>query len=256
MFSNLTQTLLFPDKCIVALNPPNATHQQSNICFRIRLDKKEDIHELIEKTRSLFEQSSLVPHYFIDELCGVELEDVQKELAEKWNISASIDSDLIMSWKQSNNNDMEPSVRDEIKLTPLGQESLESLVQVFAAANSYGDDVDWLRKKIGNQLIKKDVYTVFGAVDSATGEVLSGVIVNNPPGLKHIAHINAVATHPKHQGKGLAGDVLRYALSSTCKENDTFYLEVYDDLYHAHRLYEKVGFKKEGIHRSITILFP
>lgn len=246
LYSNLCKTLIFRDDCTIALNPDNDQHQQSNVCFRIRLQRKQDLEKLLNETKPLFDRVSVVPRYFIDELCGVSLDEVQEELA-RLNIKADVDTDFIMSWSGEKEN-VSSVANDKgicIEVAPL--DDLEELVQLFAAAYKYGDNADWLYRKLGDQLKNQDVYTIYKG--TVSGDIVSAVILNTPPGLPAIGHINSVATHPKHQGKGYAEDVLKYALKS---KGGSFYLEVYDDLYHAHRLYEKVGFQKEGTLKTIS----
>jgi ribosomal protein S18 acetylase RimI-like enzyme len=256
LFSNLTQSLEFRHDCTVALNPHNPDHQQSNLCFRVRLTKAQDLEQLIRETQPLFNRVSLVPRYFIDELCGPPLVKILQEL-KKMNITAEIDTDFIMSCTFDGilDKDREKqklltlALEKQVRIEQMQLSDLGDLVQVFAAAYKYGDDTHWLEKKLKTQLVNNDVYKIFGIRLNSTNDLVSAVILNTPPGLPDMGHINAMATDPQQQGKGFAAVVLKYALLG---QSGTFYLEVYDDLYHAHRLYEKVGFKKEGTLKTIS----
>ncbi|KAI7883833.1 uncharacterized protein EV154DRAFT_574820 [Mucor mucedo] len=50
----LGSSVLFRDDCAIALNPQNPVHQQSNLCFRIRLSDEKDLGSFIDETAAAF----------------------------------------------------------------------------------------------------------------------------------------------------------------------------------------------------------
>ncbi|KAI9471879.1 MAG: hypothetical protein EXX96DRAFT_542025 [Benjaminiella poitrasii] len=249
LYSRLTSTVLFRDDCIVSLNPRNEKHQQSNLCYRIRLENINDLKNLVDDTLKLFRNVSCQPRYFIDELARPSLQEICKAFSTLYNVEADIDTDVIMSWTPRPN---QPSIAKtttiEYKLATM--DILEDLVHVFAAAYGYSDDLVWLRYKLKTQLADPETFPiVYG--ESVDGDCCCAVVLHTPSGLPHLGHVNAVATHPDHQRQGYAAECLLNALRRS--DNRKFYLEVYDDLYHVQRMYERIGFRKEGVLLSSTV---
>ncbi|KAI7883817.1 acyl-CoA N-acyltransferase [Mucor mucedo] len=191
---------------------------------------------------------SCQPRYHVDELSTPSLERICAEFLRLGYKNIDIDTDLIMSWELQgpvlNNHDgccRKATIND-----------LDCITRVFSASFGY-DDSNWLKYKLKTQLLMSDTFQLFVTEDQ--GVIASVVILHMPLGLPHLGHVNSVATHPDYQRKGMASVCLSYALQRTCKAGQKFYLETYDDLYHAHRMYEKVGFKHEGLLKSSMIAF-
>ncbi|KAI7907053.1 uncharacterized protein BX663DRAFT_548140 [Cokeromyces recurvatus] len=252
LYLSLTGTTLLRDDCIVALNPRNKEHQQSNLCFRIRIETIEDLKDLFDETTKIFYTLSLEPRYFIDELSRPPLEDICNEFSKLYHTKVEIDTDVIMSWDYHNQEQQTVIIRNatmiEFKTATMHQ--LENLTEIFAAAYNYSGDIDWLRYKLKTQLADPDTFPITYGEHIKDGTCYCAVILHTPLGLPHLGHVNAVATHPDHQRHGYAADCLLTAL--TKQNNKKIYLEVYDDLHHAQRMYKRIGFKYEGLLRSST----
>jgi ribosomal protein S18 acetylase RimI-like enzyme len=123
-------------------------------------------------------------------------------------------------------------------------DDMEHIADIIAIAFGYNTaNYDWLRYTIKKKMSMPKSYKIFVAtVPGDQGDV----ILFSPPGLPHLGYVGSVATDPDHQRKGLAALCLQFALESTAKPSQTFYLETFEETHHAFRMYEKIGFRFEG----------
>lgn len=249
LYSSLTGSVIFRDDCAIALNPQNPVHQQSNLCFRIRLLDEKNLGSLLKETIATFQEISCQPRYHIDELSTPSLERICTEFMRLGYKNIDIDTDLIMSWESQEAR----LINSEGSCRKATIDDLEDITRVFAASFGY-EDSDWLQYKLRCQLLMPNIFQLFVVVVDLN-IITSVVILHTPPGLPHLGHVSSVATHPHYQRRGMASVCIQHALQNTCKVGQKFYLETYDDLYHAHRMYEKVGFKHEGLLKSSMITF-
>jgi ribosomal protein S18 acetylase RimI-like enzyme len=244
--------VLFRDDSSIALNPLNKEHQQSNLCYRIRLNNDGDIVSFIRETRALFDQAGCQPRYHIDEFSTPSLPALCDAFTQL-GFPAIVDTDLIMSWKRSDTLPAESKSDGVIQFIAASLKHLDDLTRVFATANGYDKDSVWLRSKLEIQLRDPETFPIVCGELKDTGVIVCAAILHMPPGLPHLGHVNAVATDPAYQRNGYGARCLTVALNRYCGPEQTFYLEVYDDLYHAHRMYEKIGFKREGLLKTSMV---
>jgi ribosomal protein S18 acetylase RimI-like enzyme len=253
LYARLTKTVLVRDDCVIALNPLNKEYYQSNLCYRIRL-KNTDISAFIQETRALFDQVGCDPRYHLDDFSEPSLPalcDAFTQLGYK----AVIDTDVIMSWKRSNvASDLSADIKyDGITYIAASLKHLDCLTRIFAIANGYDPDSEWLCSKLKTKLQDPQMFPIVCGELDDTGVIVCAVILHMPPGLPHLGHVNVVATDPAYQRKGYSSQCLAVALDRYCGPQQTFYLEVYDYLHHAQRMYERLGFKREGLLNSTMI---
>ncbi|KAI8880315.1 acyl-CoA N-acyltransferase, partial [Backusella circina FSU 941] len=209
------------------------------MCFNIHL--QDNVATFTEEVNALFKQAGCQPRYHIDCFASPSI-DTLCEAFTALGYQVERDLDIVMSCDYK-------SICRDTRMLPPGYRSahrsdLEALVRVFFEANHYPGTDDWLRKKLTKQMDDPTAFRLF--VMEVEGEVVCGVILFTPPGLPHLGHVSGVATLPEHQRKGLAAGCLKQALMETCCPDQRFYLDSYDDLVHAHRMYEKIGFQSHG----------
>jgi ribosomal protein S18 acetylase RimI-like enzyme len=239
LFTRLTDTPIVRPDCVVALNPNNRDHQQGNMCFNIQLGPNDNVATLTQSVNPLFQQVGCQPRYHIDCFAGPSIDTLCDEF-KALGYKVERDLDIVMSCDyKSLQRDKIPQDYRRARL-----DDLEALVRIFFEANHYPGTDDWLRKKLSKQMNDGASFPMF--VMEQEGEVVCAVVLFTPAGLPQLGHVSGVATLPDHQRKGLAAACLRQALAETCKPDQRFYLDSYDDLVHAHRMYERVGFQSHG----------
>lgn len=63
----------------------------------------------------------------------------------------------------------------------------------------------------------------------------------------NFSEVSAVCTHPDYHGKGFAAILLQHQIEIICKSGQTPFLHVRDDNERAIALYERLGFKENGL---------
>jgi RimJ/RimL family protein N-acetyltransferase len=93
---------------------------------------------------------------------------------------------------------------------------------------------------------------IFKAVDTDTGEVVGHIELNNINWTHGVAGISRVLVSESARGKGVGGQMMRRVMEIGFDEMGLHRLElnVYDFNTPAIRLYEKLGFVKEGLIRE------
>lgn len=262
LFSQMAATTLVQDSCISFMNPRNPGHQQSNLYCRLRFSDETKFISFVNESVERFYKLGLQPRYSIDELATPSLATLTRwfeNLGRRDSgFNLEYDTDIIMACSFEHFQTMFQKKRPEnIGPAPIKAtlRDVEDLTQLIGTSFGYGsgDDLNWLRYKLTSQI--KDHQTSIYAIE-ATTEVLhqqqtntrfhSVTILNSPDGLPHLMHVNLCGTHPTHQRKGLALSCLEYALHEELKCGQTAYLEVYSDIKHAQRMYERVGFTVQG----------
>ncbi|KAJ2516614.1 hypothetical protein H4217_004472 [Coemansia sp. RSA 1939] len=133
-----------------------------------------------------------------------------------------------------------------------GHSMIPQLVDCNARAFGYDatGDTAWLHAKLARQLDQPDAFSVYAAVDGTASDarVLSfAIIYRAPEKAPHLAFVQAVATAPEHRRRGLASDVIQYAVDQL-SPGTRVYLEACEP--HAISLYQGVGFEEVGRVRS------
>lgn len=91
---------------------------------------------------------------------------------------------------------------------------------------------------------------------AADGEQIVGLLVlvthHEAPRFHHVAHIDLIATHPDHQGRGVAASLLGTVIemAEQWMAIERLELIVFTTNVRAIRLYERLGFEIEGTMRS------
>lgn len=101
-----------------------------------------------------------------------------------------------------------------------------------------------------DELRPNDHQRVLVAVDRSDRVIGLLVLVTHPgaPRHQHVAHIDLVATHPDHQGRGAAGMLIRTVIemAEQWMAIERLELIVFTPNTRAIRLYEHLGFEIEG----------
>ncbi|KAI8374395.1 acyl-CoA N-acyltransferase [Radiomyces spectabilis] len=241
LFMSLGATTVLRDDCVIILNPHNPHHQQSNVACRLRLQHPRQVSNFLRETMTIFETAGVTPRYLVDVLSTPSFEELYTQFeASRLFSHMERNIDIIMAWTYPANNIamQRPFVRKA------SEQDCAGLTELIAKAYGYGDDIKWLSKKLLIQLRNPTVFPIY--VMERSGRFVSCVILHLPPGLPHLGHVNVVATDPDHQRHGFAAECLQVALSNETKPSQKVYLEVYDEIDHAKRLYERVGFIVQG----------
>ncbi|KAF7721608.1 hypothetical protein EC973_004381 [Apophysomyces ossiformis] len=244
LFTRLAGTTLVRDDAVLAINPRNPGHQQSNLCFRLRLHEhlQDTFDPFLRETLAIFEQAGIQPRYIIDDLATPSVEALVHAF-EQAGFHVERDYDVIMSRDPDHSNSStmtQDTVREDIVRKATMQDH-KALCALFGKAFGY-EDTEWLIYKVRCQLEDPTTFPTY--VIEQEGQVVSATILNLPPGLP-IGHVNVCATLPGYQGQGLAKKCLDYALNKA-SQGRKMYLEVYDEISHAQRMYQQLGFKIEG----------
>ncbi|KAG0168533.1 hypothetical protein DFQ28_004766 [Apophysomyces sp. BC1034] len=237
LFSRLAGTTLVRDDSVLVLNLRNPGHQQSNLCFRLRL-QLESFSTFLHETLAAFTRAGIQPRYIIDSLVTPSLETVV-DAFEQAEFHVERDQDIILSWEEANHIPVPSSKR--VLARKATENDRDALCALFGLAFGYSE-VDWLTYKIQCQLDDPRTFPVY--LIEQDGKVASATILNLPPGLT-IGHVNVCATHPDYQRQGLAAACLDQALLKEARGRK-MYLEVYDEIIHAQRMYQQLGFRIEG----------
>ena len=70
--------------------------------------------------------------------------------------------------------------------------------------------------------------------------------------LPGMAEVSAVCTHPDARGRGLAADLSRHVASEIVRRGEVPFLHAYGGNERAIRLYERLGFRRNG---EVQVLF-
>lgn len=261
----MAATTLVQDNCISFMNPRNPGHQQSNLHCRMRFSDETEFISFVNESMERFHKLGLQPRYSIDELATPSLATLTRwfENLGKRNsgFNFEYDTDIIMacSFEQFKTvfQKKQEKRQEDVGTAPIKAtlSDVEDLTQMIGTTFGYGsgDDLNWLRYKLTNQI--KDHQTSIYAIEATTeflhqqqpnGRFKSVTILNSPDGLPYLMHVNLCGTHPTHQHQGLALRCLEHALHMELKCGQTAYLEVYDEIKHAQRMYERLGFTIQG----------
>ncbi|KAI8078882.1 acyl-CoA N-acyltransferase [Halteromyces radiatus] len=256
LFNQAAATTLIRNDSVMMVNPRNPGHQQSNLCCRIRIDKEDQsaFDTFLQATMDRFLRLGLQPRYIVDELATPSLDTLATWFKnnKQYTFHVERDTDIIMSCTFEDFKKIKKNNSSMVRKATL--EDVEELTQLIGAAFGYNNDNTWLRYKLTTQI--NDPQTqIYGLVENGQ-QFLSVAILNAPDGLPDLIHVNVCGTHPDHQRKGLGLICLQQALGQELQQGQTAYLEVYDDIVHAQRMYEKLGFKAQGTMDSLTVTLP
>ncbi|KAI8067175.1 acyl-CoA N-acyltransferase [Gongronella butleri] len=260
LFNQLAATaFLDRSDCVQFVNPRNADHQQSNVCFvRNVPGDKAGVVELIRATERRFKAVGVQPRYTLSPLIQGLDRDMVRDAFASCGYAMDFDVDMIMACTRADFDMTGAGAGDapDARVRRATLDDVPQLVQLFAAAFGYGDQSQWLHHKLTAQLQDPQVsiFVLAAAAndDDAQQELASAVILNEPDGLPHLMHVNVAATHPAHQRKGLGLQCISAALAACLSQGQTAYLEVYDEISHAQRMYERTGFKHVATLDQIT----
>ncbi|KAI9302338.1 acyl-CoA N-acyltransferase [Cunninghamella echinulata] len=260
LYSQLGANTLARDDSLLILNPRNPIHQQSNICCRLRFQTKDEqaFQDFLLATKSYFKQLGLVPRYFVDELATPSLNILAGWFEQYGHTKVEIDTDIIMActlgdYENAIKEEKEKDDRNKIKIKKATLNHVDALAQTISASFRYGDDIEWLKKKLTTQIMDHQT-SVYILQNENDGKIISTAIINCPDCYPNFIHINVCATHPDYQKKGFGKLCLQQALPLHLTSSDhVAYLEVYDDIAHAQRMYNKIGFQSKGTLNSFSI---
>ncbi|KAG2186811.1 hypothetical protein INT44_003037 [Umbelopsis vinacea] len=234
------------------LNPDNPEHKTTNFCCRLRLDKEEDIDSVISSVEKKYRKENVVPRFFIDERATPSMAAFEahfKALGSSYTIEH--DTDIIMRWKAKEDSAM-AHIKNldatKVSIKHATMDDLEALTDVLAASFHNGDGKDILRFKHIKQLSMPDEYKVtitFLKLDDGRQVAVSAAVMFFPKSRPDLGLLQLVASDPKYQRHGLAAASTVQALQDFAGGRD-IYLEVYEQLTHAKRLYERLGFEEQG----------
>lgn len=260
LYSQLGANTIARDDSLLILNPRNPIHQQSNLCCRLRFQDEEAFPSFLQATKAHFRQLGLVPRYFVDELAMPSLDILASWFEKYGDIKVEIDTDIIMActlcdYENTVAKEKGKEERKEIKIKKATLDHINALARTISASFGYGDEIEWLKKKLTKQII--DPQTSIYMIQNNDGEVISTTIINCPDSYPNLIHINVCATHPNYQRKGFGKICLQQSLPLHLNSPDHIaYLEVYDDIAHAHRMYSNIGFKSKGTLNSFSAVLP
>ncbi|CAO3632955.1 unnamed protein product [Cunninghamella echinulata] len=210
-----------------------------------------------------FKQLGLVPRYFVDELATPSLNILANWFELYGHTKVEIDTDIIMACTLSDyegatkeEKEEKEENEDKNKIKKIKKATLnhvDALAQTISASFGYGDDIEWLKKKLTTQILNHQT-SVYIIQNESDGKIISAAIINCPDCYPNFIHVNVCATHPDYQRKGFGKLCLQQALSLHLTSSDHIaYLEVYDDISHAQRMYNKIGFQYKGTLNSFSI---
>ncbi|ORX61363.1 hypothetical protein DM01DRAFT_1331970 [Hesseltinella vesiculosa] len=249
---------------IMFVNPKNPAHQQSNVCCRLHLpDATNDTFDgFLAATRQRFSTLSLQPRYHVTEHDAAPSLDTLASQFLRHGFQVDRDIDMIMActhasfiaaFSQNDSGSKPLSAEHQVRRARMGD--LAALTHLFGEAFGYGDDLDWLQYKLASQLRDYQV-AIYVLAQEACPKIISAVILNSPDGHPDLMHVNVCATHPEYQRLGLGLECLQVALAAELKPNKTAYLEVYDEIAHAQRMYRRAGFQDQGSLHHLTAYLP
>ncbi|ORZ16216.1 hypothetical protein BCR42DRAFT_414571 [Absidia repens] len=265
LFTQMGATSLVEDNSLTILNPRNSGHQQSNLACRLRFSRQDQFEAWLNDSVGRFRLLGLQPRYFVDELSTPSLTTLKTWFNSTKDFLFHLECDVDVIMACTFNDFITAEQQQEVnaqlmpKVVKATSDDVEELVQLVGAAFGYGDKLDWLRYKLTNQ-IQDPQTAVYATVSDSQQErnrhLTSVAILNKPDGLPNVMHVNVCGTHPDHQRKGLAMICLSHALKRELAPGQTAYLEVYDDIRHAQRMYERIGFKTQGTLDHFTATLP
>ncbi|KAI8584732.1 hypothetical protein K450DRAFT_217771 [Umbelopsis ramanniana AG] len=233
-------------------NPDNPEHKMTNFCCRLRLEKEQDIDSVISSLEQKYRKDNLVPRFFVDERATPSMAAFEthfKALGSSYTIEH--DTDLIMRWKAKEDSataHIKNMDATNVSIKHATMDDLDALINIFAASFNYGDNPEWLRIKLVKQLSMPDEYKTAIAVltlDDGRHVAASAAMLFFPKSSSDLGLVQVVGSDPKYQRFGLAAACTAQALQDFAGGRD-IYLEVYKQLTHAQRMYERLGFEVQG----------
>jgi len=247
---------------LAVMNPDNPGHRQTNFCCRLRLEKEQDIDKVISEIEHKYRKENLIPRFFIDERATPSMAAFEahfKALGSSYTVEH--DTDIIMSFKSKNGDslaspmsyvkNLEAHQATSASIRHAAMDDLDALTDVFTKSFNYGDDNEWLRIKLEKQLSLPDEYKVaLTTLHMANGESVAAaaVVLFLPKRIPDLALVQVLGCDPKYQRSGLAAACTAQILQDFAADR-TVYLEVYEDIIHAQRLYQRLGFEVQGTFR-------
>lgn len=249
---NLAATVEDTPQYLAFFNPDNAGHRQTNFCCRLRLEKEQDIDKVISSMEHKYRKENLIPRFFIDERATPSMAAFEahfKALGPSYTIDH--DTDIIMRW-----NAREDSATTYIKnvdatnvsIKQATMDDLDALTDIFTASFNYGEENEWLRIKLAKQLSMPDEYKTTIAVlklDDGREVATSAAMLYLPRGYPDLGLLQVVGSDPKYQRFGLAA-ACTVQLLQDFAGGRSIYLEVYEEISHAQRMYQRLGFEVQG----------
>jgi len=132
-------------------------------------------------------------------------------------------------------------MNNDFKIYPMDATSIKSILNISELSFPISWSYESLQSELDNKFAK---YVVLKSGNSIVGYGGMWIIIDE-------AHITNVAVHPEARGFG-AGDMLVEALFRICRKQKipAITLEVRSSNFKAINLYEKYGFKQEGLRRN------
>ncbi|KAH8553526.1 hypothetical protein BGW37DRAFT_485999 [Umbelopsis sp. PMI_123] len=237
---------------LAVFNPDNPDHRQTNFCCRLRLEKEQDIDKVISSMEHKYRKENLIPRFFVDERATPSMAAFEahfKALRSSYTIEH--DTDIIMRWKPKQ--DSPKSFINNVDATNVSfknatMDDLDALTDIFTAAFNYGDENEWLRIKLAKQLSLPEEYKTtiaFLKLEDGRHVATSAAILFLPKGIPELGLLQVVGSDPKYQRSGLATACTAQILQDFASSRD-IYLEVYEDIKHAQRMYQRLGFEVQG----------
>ncbi|KAG2172281.1 hypothetical protein INT43_004822 [Umbelopsis isabellina] len=242
---------------LALFNVDNPMHHQSNFTCRFRLQDENDIHRVIRDLEQKYHKDNLVSRFFVDELSTPSMDVFEahfKSLGSSYTITHC--TDVIMKGKRPDQSidplsmvkNLEAHQATSASTKTATKVDLEALVRVFAAAFDNQDGTEWLRIKLAKQLdMSEEFKATVTQIHTTSGETIitSVSTLYLSPTHPDLALLQIVASDPKYQRSGLAGASTLKLLQDFAGDR-TVYLEVYDDIPHAQKLYQQLGFEVAG----------
>jgi ribosomal protein S18 acetylase RimI-like enzyme len=249
---NLAATVEDTPQYLAFFNPDNPEHRQTNFCCRLRLEKEQDIDAVISGMEQKYRKENLIPRFFIDERATPSMAAFEahfKALGSSYTIEH--DTDIIMRWKAKEDSAtayVKNMDATNVSIKHATMNDLDALTDIFTASFNYGDENEWLRIKLAKQLSMPDEYKATMAVlklDDGRHVATSAAILYLPRDNQDLGLVQVVGSDPKYQRFGLAAACTVQVLQDFAGGRD-IYLEVYEEISHAQRMYQRLGFEVRG----------
>jgi ribosomal protein S18 acetylase RimI-like enzyme len=242
---------------LAIFNVDNPNHHQSNFACRFRLKDEQSIDGIIGDLEQNYRKDNLVPRFFVDERATPSMDAFEnhfKKLGSSYTIEHC--TDVIMKGKRPDQSidplsmvkNLEAHQATSASTKTATMDDLDALVRVFSEAFGYQDDTEWLQIKLAKQLSMPDQFkATVTQIHTGSGEtvITSASILYLPLAYPDLALLQTVGSDPKYQRSGLATASTLKVLQDFAG-NRTVYLEVYDDIRHAQKLYQQIGFEVAG----------